>query len=214
MSDDDRPLGVEPADAETVDVSSGVEVEDFDFEAFLAGARPTRRAVQVFAKAHLVAGMEELAGEYDQAEADGATRSTLRGIADRFSAARNEFYSSGRWFACEARSAERMEHVRKEAARLHGITLPADDATGDDAMIPRADYDTLERAILADCIVSPTVTEDALKRMQQHLPTEYPKLVVAMKQANSRLAEGAQVLTRDFSRGRSNKTGTDGSARR
>ena len=214
MSDDDRALGEEPTEVSTVDVSPATEPEDFDFDEFLAGARPTRRAVQVFAKAHLVAEMEEMASEYDRADSDGATRATLKGIEDRFTAARAEFYGSGRWFVCEARSSERIDHVRKDAARRHGITLPPDDATGDDAMIPRADYDTIQRAILADSIVSPSVTEDALARMASHLPTEYPKLVVAMQQANSRLAEGAQVLTRDFSRGRSSKTGTGGSARR
>lgn len=210
MSDDDT-LGTAPAEAATVDVTPPLAVEDFDFEAFLAGARPTQRAVRIYQHAHLVADMEEAAARYD----DSLPAAEKRRIRDAVVALREQFEDSARWFRVEARSAERVDMVRKRAARQHQITLPPDDATGDEALIPRADYDRLERAVMADAIVTPSgITEDGLARMAEALPTEYVKLVVAMKAANSQLAQNSGVLTRDFSPAPSGKSSTAGSRRR
>ncbi len=68
---------------------------------------------------------------------------------------REQFEASGRWFVAEARSAERIDKVRRGGATCHGITPPPDDVKGDDALIARADFDKIQRAIVADAIVVP-----------------------------------------------------------
>ena len=204
MSKNDESLG-DVTSPEPVDATPKIDAEDFDWDSFLQGVRPTRRAVRIYARADLVADMEEVAAGYR----DDLPAAEKRKIAERVAALREEFEASARWFVAEARSADRVDKVRREAAKRHGITLPPDDATGDEALISRADYDTLERAIVADAIVVPSgLTEEGLARLAEAAPTEYPKLVVAMKQANSRLAQNAEVLTRDFSRGRSAARGS------
>lgn len=206
MSIDDESLASDPTEvAEVVDATPALDADDFDWDAFLQGVRPTRRAVKVYGRADLVADMEEVAGQFR----DDLPAAEKRRIRDEVLALRAQFEASGQYFVTEARSADRVDKVRKEAAARHGITLPAADATGEDAMIPRADYDKLERAILADAIVIPSgVTEQGLAVLAEQAPTEYPKLVVTMKAANTRLAQGAEVLTRDFSQGRSEGRGS------
>lgn len=201
----DESLGDVATGIESVDVTPDVKAEDFDWDAFLHGVRPTRRAVKVYQRADLVAVMEEAAGGYR----DDLPAAEKRKIRDEVLRLREQFEASGRWFVAEARSADRIDKVRQDAADRHGITLPPADAKGDDALIPRADYDKIERAILADAIAIPSgTTEERLAALAEHAPTEYPKLLVAMRAANSKLAQSAEVLTRDFSQGRSEGRGS------
>lgn len=196
---------------ETVDVSPALEPTDFDFEAFLQGVRPTRRAVRVYARPDLVAQMEEVAGTFR----DDLPAAQKKKVRDEVLALRAQFDASATWFVAEARSAERQERVRQESAKRHGFTIPGPDAEGEDALIPRADFDKLMRDLLVDSIVLPTgVTAEGLARFAEASPTEYPKLITAMQQANTMLAQNTQVVTRDFSPAPSAKNGTAGSKRR
>lgn len=203
---DDDTLATVP----TVDVSKAPTVEDFDFDEWLSGVRGTRRAVRVYARADLVAEMEKVAEGYH----DDLPAKERRRIADEVLALREQFEASGAWFVTEARSNERIKRVRDASAKRRGITLPADDATGDEAMIPVADWTLIERDLLVDAIVSPAVDFDGLSRLAEVAPTEYVKLAVAMRQANSALAQNAGVVTRDFSPAPSASRATGGSKRR
>lgn len=200
---DDRSLADVPGEAfGLVDVSPEVEPEDFDFEAFLSGVRPTRRAVQVFARADLVAVMEEVAGEYAAAEDDGAPAAKRKAIAARFTEAREAFLASGRWFVLEKRSSEWIEKFRKGTAARLDITLPEDDEKmgTDDRMAM-----LLEQ--LAAQIASPTgVTAAGLRKLYEANEGEVSKLVTAMTFVNTQLGQSAKVLARDFSLARSVKS--------
>src|SRR5699024_12308034 len=68
---DDDVLGGAP---EVEDITETVTPEDFDFDAFVAGVRPGRRAVRVTMCAYLVAETEQLGIQFDDlddADKDG-----------------------------------------------------------------------------------------------------------------------------------------------
>ena len=198
MSTDESLADV--AVAETVDVSPEIDAEDFSWDDFLAGVRPTRRAVEVFARADLVAQMEEVAAPLLRRADDDETPLTAaeKKIAAEVKRLRAEFKASGRWFVAEARSRERIAKVQEEAAARHGITIKDED--GNPVPVQGEDWAKIKRAVLADAIVIPTgTTEERLERLEAMSPTEYPKLEAARTVANSKLAQSAEVLTRDFS---------------
>lgn len=206
MSSDDRSLAddLTPAIDEAVDVTPGVDAEDFDFEAFLSGVRPTRRAVKVYARADLVAQMEEVAGGYR----DDLPAQAKKKVLAEVTRLRDEFEASGRWFVAEARSSEWVEKFREDATKKAGDTGPLD-AEQDD--LTEAQKSAREKVTLmqtAAQVVSPSgVTVDGLERLGDIAPAELNKIIAAVTFANRQSAGSAQVLTRDFSQGHSAKSG-------
>lgn len=198
--------GQQPQDGlETVDVSPPLDPEDFDFEAFLAGARPFRRAVRLFMRADLIADLDELGARITNAP-DGTDTS---GLVTRFYDVKREFYDSGRWFVLEARSPEWVEAQRKEMVKEFGLSLKKDGSVGDG---PRRDeaLESMTHEMLLRQIVTPTgVTRAGLAALADRSPGEYRKLLAAQGFVNANLAERSGVLTVDFSRGPS--AGTEGS---
>lgn len=210
MSSDDTLAT--PAAVETVDTTVAPTPEDFDFEAWLGGVRATRRSVKVYARADLVGRMEEVAATYR----DDLPAAAKRKIEADVLALRAEFEESGRWFTLEARSSEWVKDFRAETARR--LKLDVGDESADVAdlspeQVRAREAVTLEQ-VAAQTVVPSGVTSAMLARMQSVAETEVSKLVVAMVMANSQQAQSAAVLTRDFSRSRSDKVGTAGSRRR
>lgn len=201
---DDVSLADEPTPDidEAVDVSPGVDAEDFDFEAFLSGVRPTRRAIKVYARADLVAKMEEAAGGLRDDMPAQAKKQVLKEVTRL----REEFEASGVWFIAEARSQEWVNQFREDAAKKVGDTGP-EDAKSDEltpAQIQARTKITLMQT--AAQVVSPTnVTAEGLERLGNLAPTELNKIIAAVTVANVQSAGSAQVLTRDFSQGHSGK---------
>src|SRR5690242_13568359 len=115
--DDERSLAdAIPAPSPVVDATPAVSAEDFDFEDFLAGARPTRRAAKLYMRADLIGELEELA---QTIEADGGDP----GDDPRFRELYETFHASGRWFTVEKKSGEWETKHRKDTARRLGLKL-------------------------------------------------------------------------------------------
>lgn len=165
--------------------------EDFDFDAFLAGARPVRRAVRIYAKGHLVGEMERIvdALERDPDNAD------LAAEAERLYA---EWDAASVVVTVEKRTSEWVDAFKAESIRTHKIK------TGKGGQ-PLDDADTRRIVLhqLAEQIVSPQLTYDHLEGLYQVAEGEVSKLIVAMNLANNALPETAAVVTAGFSHGRS-----------
>lgn len=207
---DDETLASAPV--ETVDVTETQTVEDFDFESWLAGARPTRRAVKVYGRADLVAQMDEVAGGYR----DDLPAARKREIAGEVERLKGEFEASGRWFVLEARSSEWQDRFRKDTAKSLGVDIASEDTPLEElthAQVDARRVVTLHQA--AAQVASPSgVTPEGLARLGEINEGELNKIIVAAVMANSKTAQSADVLTRDFSPKPSGKSGTAGSRRR
>lgn len=196
----DESLG--DAAVETVDVTPEIDAEDFDFESFLAGARPTRRAVKIYRRADLVAAIEEAAGPLLQREDDDhrPLNAAEKKAAKEVARLREEFEASGVWFVAEARSRDWQTKTREEIAKRLGLDLgddvPADEVT--DAH-REARY-TVSLHMAAEQIAIPSgATAEGLRRLGQINEGELTKVLVAVYTANAQQAQAAGVLTRDFS---------------
>ena len=186
-TDDDSPLG----GFAVTDVTPALpEPEDFDVDAWLAGVRPTRRAVVLYARADILARLDEI---------DARVRSLPDGdevdaLIDEFEALRAE-YRDGRPFVVEGRSPEWVEHFKRTALADLGVRK------GDGTREQRVE---VMMAQLAEQIVSPEgLTVEHLQALNERNAGELNKLVVAMTFANNQVAEAAEVLTLDFSSRRS-----------
>lgn len=180
---DDEPLG--GPDYSTDATAPLPEPEEFDFAAWLAGVRPTRRAVKLYARADVLARMEEISQLVEDADDEQAGA-----LVDEFDALKAAFENSGRWFVVEARSSEWVEDFRRVYKRDHGIK----GEPGDRQRI------AIILAQLAEQIVSPAgVTAEMLERLHDTNAGELNKLVVAVTMANDQVAQSAGVLKLDFS---------------
>lgn len=209
MSDLPKMLYDESADP-SVDVSPDVDAEDFDFGAFLDGVRATRRAVKVYARADLVAQMDEVAGGYR----DDLPAQAKKKILAEVTRLSEEFEASGRWFVTEARSKEWIDDFRAKTARRLGVD-PADSVEADGDLTPEqreARKAVLLEQVAAQVVVPSGVTAEGLARLGQVNVGELNKIVTAMAYANSQSA--AKGMARDFSPAPSAKSGTAGSKRR
>lgn len=192
MFDDERSLAdvtpeTAPA-AEPVDVSEPVPApEDFDMRQWLAGVRPTRRAIKLYPNAHLIAEMDRVVEEIDAAPADA----NVDDLIDEFESLRAQ-HQDGVWFVAEKRSDEWVEAERKRL--IKALNLDADNE--DDVL--RLVYE-----ITAAQIVSPRITGAELAELAKANEGEAIKLYSLVKAVNTQLSEQAGVLKRDFSSRRS-----------
>ena len=174
------------ADTPIIDATEPPEVEDFDFDAWLAGVRPTRRSVKLYGRADLIGRMEEIAAQIEDAVGDDA-----EDLIDEFETAKDAFDASARWFVVEARSPEWVDDFHRTRARAIGIKKGEPGERQKQQIL-------LEQ--LAEQIVSPTgITPQALVTLLDRNAGELNKLIVAMTFANTSVAESAKVLTLDFS---------------
>lgn len=182
-------MSIQPLDS-SIDITVAPTVDDFDFQDWLEGVRPTRRAVRLYARADLIGRMEEIAGEAADAEKLGDS-DTLAGLVDEMETLRETFDASARWFVVEARSPEWEDDFHRVRARDMGIKKGEPGERQKQQIL-------LEQ--LAEQIVTPTgVTAEALAVMLDRAAGEVNKLIVALQFANRQVADSAGVLQLDFS---------------
>lgn len=183
MTNPDMPLG------SITDASTAVTAESFDVDEWLAGVRPTRRAVTLYARADLLARMDEIAYRVERMP-DG---DEVDALVDEFEELRAEFLA-GRTFVVEGRSAEWRDEFKRDAKERLGVRKG--DGTTDQKR-------AILLAMLAEQIVSPVVTAEQLERLNDVNAGELSKLLVAQTFANEQVAEASKVVTLDFSSRRS-----------
>ncbi len=200
---DEVLAGGVPSDAETsntfdtVDTSPDVTPQDFAWDPFLTGVRPTRRGVRLYPHAHLVARMEYLADRIEGLP-DGPEVDKL---IDEFEQAKADF-RQGVWFEVEKRSTEWVEKFRTDLAAKHDLNLGTAEKDFEDG----DNKDRMAALLhqLAAQIVTPSgTTYEDLRRLYEANEGELNKLIVTMGFANEALAERAKVLDADFSQRRS-----------
>lgn len=205
MTSQERSLA-DVAGSESIDSSPAVTPEDFSIEDFIAGIRPTRRAIQIFARADLIARLDEIATRIDAAE----KTSNVDALIDEFQSVKAEF-QAGTWFELEKRSSEWVKEFRlaKESALGYSRAVRGDD---DQATLTDEEVGEISLHQLAEQIVTPSgVTVDHLRTMLDVNEGEVAKLLAVMVNVNNELAQQAKVLTRDFSRRRSTHPATQDS---
>lgn len=189
--------------SQVVDSTLAVSVEDFSFEDFLAGARPTRRSTLLYMRADLIGPLEELAQRIETTD-DGAEADRL---VAQFQPLHQQFRDSGRWFTVEKRSSEWERKFRTDTAVRLGIKLDADGATTN-----REDGLTMAFEQCAAQIVIPSkVTADGLRALFETNEGEFNKIFLAVRLANQEMAETVKVVGPDFSPRPSTSQATTGS---
>lgn len=189
MSTNERALA-EEIPVPDFDTTPEVSLAGFDLDAWIAGVRPTRRSIKLYPDGHLVARLEELADQIDNAP-DGEN---VDALVDEFEQIRTQFHT-GVWFTVEKRSSEWIEQFRKQTATRLGLKLDADGNAADKAVAT-----TLALHQLAAQTIEPAgVTAEQLRAMLERNEGELNKLLSTMVNANTKLAQDAGVLTRDFS---------------
>jgi hypothetical protein len=184
----DEPLGG------ISDTSITPTAEDFDLDAWLNGARPVRRSVTLYSRGDLIARLEQLATLIEQCSDED--RPSLEDEAEHV---QRDFLASGQVFTVEARSSEWVNAYR-DACVKQGLKLGDKSGTEKD----RTQY---ALQMLAEQIVVPSgMTYAKIKRLADIAEPEVMRLVSAQVAANSRAATSVDVVTRDFSQGRSGAT--------
>lgn len=178
VTEDDAEYGIEDATTET-------SPEDFDFGAFVEGARPGRRRVTLTMRPDLIAVMEAAITRAEAAEKAGDQDALNRAVAD-YEAARATYDASRRPVIVEARSTEWIQNIEKRGKKDHGLDVKK----GEDRV-------TLLLRQIAGQIVHPTkgVTVEALRHLYEVSEPEIDKLYRACASAN----RGGGVAP-DFSR--------------
>lgn len=163
-----------------VDITEDVTPEDFDFDAFVDGVRPGRRAVRVTMRADLVAEIDQIA---IQAEAlEDPNGEEAQALLNRFEQIKEQITASQKVFVVEARSEHRMRQIVKQMEKL-GVTKPGKKADEDEI---REYNEELALRRLADAIVVPSnVSVDGLRKINEVAESEINKLFGALHDANT-----------------------------
>lgn len=177
----DQPLGEEVP----VDVTGELDAEDFDFDAFVEGVRPGRRAVRVTMRADLVADLDRVAIKAEGlADPNGDEAQEL---ADEFDRIKDQIRDSQRVFVIEARSDERGKQILKHLEKL-GHQKPGKKSTED-----QIEAWNMEAALhrLADAIIVPSqVSVDGLRRLNATAQSEFEKLLGALMEVSANPTKG------------------------
>jgi len=180
----DDVLGGTP---EVEDITETVTPEDFDFDAFVAGVRPGRRAVRVTMRADLVAETEQLVIQFDDLDDEDKDGELAERILAEYQALKAQILDSRRTFVVEGRSDHRRRQIAKQMDK-QGVTKPGKKADEEE----HADYNR-ELAIhcLADAIVIPSnVTVDGLRKLYEISSAEVDKLSGAFMDASHNPTKG------------------------
>lgn len=169
--------------------------ETFDFAAFVAGAKPTRRAVTLYARGDLKAQLDRIAEDLDLAEKSGDNKRTaaLRAEGKRVV---DEMSAPGAVIdvVVEGRSQEWLTRI-EEALDKDGVT------------------DETEKVLrrVAEQVIEPEgVTYDLLEQFRHVSEPQVRKVVVAATLANSQPLD----VSADFLRERSGRSVGRASGRR
>lgn len=181
---DDESLAGSP---DVEDITEGATPEDFDFDAFVAGVRPGRRAVRVTARADLVAETEKLVIQFDDLDDEDKEGELAEQILEEYQALKAQILGSRRTFVVEARSDHRRREVAKRMEKL-GIDKPGKKASEEE----HADYNReLALHCLADAIVVPSnVTVEGLRKLYETASSEVDKLSGAFFDASNNPTKG------------------------
>ena len=189
MDNADEPLG-------GIDTSITPTVEDFDLDAWLNGARPSRRSITLYSRGDLIGRLEELVGLIERCD-DDEQRQAFEDEAEKV---QREFLASGQVFTVEGRSSEWVKAYREGCAKQLGLKLGVKTGTVKD----ETEY---AMRMLAEQVVVPSgMTYEKLKRLSEIAEPEVLKLIAAQVAANTQAAATVGVVTRDFSQGRSGLT--------
>jgi len=181
----DEPLG-------GIDTNITPTVEDFDLDAWLNGARPSRRSITLYSRGDLIGRLEEFVSLIELAEDD----EQRQGFEDEAEKVQHEFLTSGQVFTVEGRSSEWVKAYRESCAKS-GLKLGVKTGTVKD----ETEY---ALRMLAEQVVVPSgMTYEKLKRLSEIAEPEVMKLITAQVAANTQAAATVGVVTRDFSQGRS-----------
>ncbi|HEY4536436.1 MAG TPA: hypothetical protein VIG71_10795 [Enteractinococcus sp.] len=185
LSSEEAVVDESLAGDDVVDITNDLTPEDFDFDAFVDGVRPGRRAVRVTMRADLAAEIDQIA---IQAEAlEDPNGDEAQALYDRFEQIQAQIVASQRMFVVEARSDHRGRQIIRQMEK-QGITEPGKKAT--QAEIQEWNEEVAIRR-LADAIVIPSnVTVDGLKKLEERAPSEVNKLYGAMHQVNTNPVKG------------------------
>lgn len=198
--EDELTLGAATPDLDELDaedVTGEITEEDYDFGAFVEGSRSTRLAVRPAMRGDLLAEMDTIVMQVEDAEKAGASAEVVDGLVEKYTALKDEFESSRRRVVVEARSSGRRDRLVKRLER-EGLQRPGKKSTPEQ----HTKYTTeVMLALLADQIVFPTkgLTVDALRRL---LDVNEPALNLIYAAAEKANKSPAKVVTPDFLRGR------------
>lgn len=194
---------VGPTSAGSVDTSPDLPApKDFDMESFINGVRPTRRSIQLYPQAHLIARLEQIEAQILQAPAEA----NVDALIDEFEQVKAQF-RDGVWFTVEKRSHDWITRFRLDAEKRLGFKRTKDDQ-GDDVLTVK-DAVTISLHQLAEQIVIPEhVSYEQIVKLREVNEGECNKLMACMIDANNQLAQQSQVVTRDFSERRSTPSAT------
>lgn len=190
----DESLGGSAEEVEVVEESLGGQVmdvthdpdpEDFDFDAFVSGVRPGRRAVKVTMRADLVAELDHLVhrAEALPADMDPDDRAQAEdALMGEFEAVKARIVGSQRVFVVEARSDHRGRQIAKLMEK-EGLPRPGKKASDEDW---HEWNNELALRRLADAIVIPSnVTVEGLRKLDQTAEAETAKMYAALNDVNT-----------------------------
>ena len=173
----DEPLGANP---EVADITNDVTPEDFDFDAFVDGARPGRRAVRVTMRADLAAEIDRIAIQSEAIEDHNGEEA--QALMERFEEIKAQIAASQRVFVVEARSEHRARQIIKQMEKL-GNPQPGKKADEDEI---REWNEELALRRLADSIVVPSnVSVEGLEKLNEVAAAEVNKLFGALHEVNT-----------------------------
>lgn len=179
---DDDVLG---SSTEVEDITEDVTPEDFDFDAFVAGVRPGRRAVRITMRADLVADIDKIAVEAESVEDSNGDE--MWELYERLQETKQQIWDSQRTFVVEGRSDHRRRQVVKKMEKL-GFEKPGKKASDDEQ---RDYYHEVALHCLADGIVTPSnVTVDGLRKLYEISSAEIDKLSGAFQDASNNPTKG------------------------
>lgn len=185
------------SDGETVDLTPPLDPEDFDFNAFVEGVRPGRRAVKITMRADLMAEVDQIIANFGEG-AEERTEEEAKAALARFKEIKAKIIDSQRWFVVEARADSRIEEII-DTMRKSGKPRPNKKATPE--MVQAWNEELLLRR-LADAIVTPSnVTYEGLVKLRAVGEAQVNLLAGAMQMVNSNPTDGVKGLTPDFSQG-------------
>lgn len=198
----ERSLADVAEQVQVVDASVPQTPESFDLEGWLQGVRPVRRSVKLLPNGHLVARLEQIVQQINDAGEDD----NVDDLVDEFEQVKAKAHQ-GVWFTFEARSSEWVKKFRNDVSAQGNFKVRVDDQglmKGDDDKINAV----LDHQIAAQIVEPSGVTAEQIIRLRQ-VSNEHAKLVVCLAETNSSVVNSAEVMNRDFSARRSGNRTTE-----
>ena len=158
--------------------------QDFDFDAWLEGAERPERAVTVYQKAGLIADLDRLAEQINNADLDGIEHVEERGIGEQSESQKlqREYAKLAKQFhdsALTIRIQGHDEAEKREIAKANPELAPGE----------------LGYVVVADAITSPKVTAAQLRRLEKKIgEAQFALIPAAYQQASTEIP----IVSADF----------------